>query len=107
MITSVCVCAHSWSQEYKIQLPHIHACHLLDYHSQLQSIILSHCHYSLRVGKGHEVSYDLAALEKHILDRFIHGKPTILIHIPHVSYQKDVYTETTFEDIRKKLAPQV
>ncbi|CAI8002399.1 E3 ubiquitin-protein ligase rnf213-alpha [Geodia barretti] len=45
----------SW-REHKIQLAHIHKCHLLDYQSQLQSILLSHCHYSLRVGQSQEVS---------------------------------------------------
>lgn len=59
------------------------------------------------MGRGSEVSYDLAALEKHILDRFIHGKPTILVDIPQVSYQKDVYTAATFEAVRKKVSPQV
>ena len=90
-----------------MQLPHIHACHLLDYQSQLQSILLSHCHYSLHVGHGHEVSYDVPALEKHILDRFIHGKPRILVDIPQVNYQKDVYTAATFSAVRKKVAKQV
>ena len=53
------------------------------------------------MGRGSEVSYDLAALEKHILDRFIHGKPTILVDIPQVS------TAATFEAVRKKVSPQV
>jgi hypothetical protein len=94
-------------REHEVQLLHIHKCHLLDYQSQLQSILLSHCHYSLCVGHGQEVSYDLPALEKHILNRFIHGKPTILVDIPHVSYKSDVYTVATFAAVRKKVAPQV
>ena len=88
-------------------MPHIHKFHLLDYQTQLQSILLSHCHYSLRMGRGQEVTYDLPALEKHILDRFIHGKPTILVDIPHVRYQKDIYTAAMFAAVRKKVAPQV
>lgn len=106
-LTSIPVSVYRPWQEHKIQLPHIHKCHLLDYQSQLQSILLSHCHYSLHVGSGHEVTYDLPALEKHILDRFIHGKPTILVDIPHVSYRKDVYTAATFAVVRKKVAKQV
>jgi hypothetical protein len=98
--------ASTW-RDHTIQLPHIHTCHLLDYSSQLQSILLSHCHYSLHVGHGHEVSYDLPALQKHILDRFIHGKPRILVDIPQVSYQKDVYTAATFAAVRKKVAKQI
>ena len=102
-----CSCYCSTWHEHKIQLPHIHKCHLLDYQNQLQSILLSHCHYSLRLGQGREVSYDLPALEKYILDRFIHGKPTILVDIPHVSYQEDIYTAAKFAAVRKKVSPQV
>ena len=59
------------------------------------------------MGKGQDVSYDLPALEKHLLDRFIHGKPFILSDIPQVVYRKDVYTAVTFAAVRKKVDPQV
>ena len=94
-------------REHKVPITHIHRCHLLDYEHQLQSIILSHCHYSLTVGKGQDIKYDLPALEKHILNRFIYGKPMILLDIPHVAYRKDVYTAETFLAIRQKVKPQV
>ena len=92
--------------EHKVPITHIHRCHLLDYEHQLQSIILSHCHYSLTVGKGQDIKYDLPALEKQILNRFIYGKPMILLDIPHVAYRKDVYTAETFLAIRQN-QPQV
>ena len=63
--------------------------------------------YSLVVGKGQDVCYDLPALEKHLLDQFIHGKPVILSDIPQVVYQKDIYTAATFAAVRKKVEPQV
>ena len=91
----------------EVPITHLHRCHLLDYEHQLLSIILSHCHYSLTLGKGEDVSYDLPALEKHILDRFIHGKPTILADIPQVVYRRDVYNAATFAAIRVKVKPQV
>ena len=105
LATSSCH-SSSW-REHKIELPHLHQCHLLNYQSQLQSILLSHCRYSLKIGHAHEISYDLPALEKYILDRFIHGKPKILVYIPQVSYQKDFYTAATFAAVRKKVTPQV
>ena len=71
------------------------------------SIILTHCHYSLEVGEAHEVNFDFPALEKHILDRFIHGKPQILLQIPQVCYKKDVCTAETFTAVRQKVVPQV
>jgi hypothetical protein len=98
--------ASTW-HEHKVELQHIHMCHLIDYYSQLQSILLSHCHYSLRVGRGHNISYNLPTLQKHLLDRFIFGRPRILVDIPHVSYQKDIYTTATFATVRKTVAQQV
>ncbi len=98
---------HSSQKEKKVPLRQIHRCHLLDYESQLLSIVLSHCHYSLTIGKGQKISYNLPALEKHIMDRFIHGKPLILSDIPQVVYRRDVYNASTFADIRSKVSPQV
>jgi hypothetical protein len=71
------------------------------------SVVLSHCHYSLKLGKAHTVYYDYQALEKHILDKFIYGKPIILSDIPQVVYRRDIYTTATFNRIRKRVHPQV
>ena len=103
----MCSTLKFWS-EHKIPITHLHRCHLLDHEHQLPSIILSHCHYSLKIGKGQDVKYDHQALEKHILDLFIHGKPVIVVDdIPQVVYKKDIYTTGTFADVRKKVEPQV
>lgn len=71
------------------------------------SIILSHCHYSLRAGMGHDITYDFQSLQRHILDRYILGKPKLLVDIPQVVYRKDVYTATTFVNIRERVKKQV
>ena len=94
-------------REHKVPITHIHRCHLVDYEHQLLSIVLSHCNYCLTFGKGQSIKYDHAALQKHILDRFIHGKPRILSDIPHVVYRKDIYTTVTFAAVRKKVKNQV
>ena len=94
-------------REHKVPITHIHRCHLVDYEHQLLSIVLSHCNYSLTFGKGQSIKYDHAALQKHILDRFIHGKPRILSAIPHVVYRKDIYTTAIFAAVRKKVKKQV
>ncbi len=94
-------------REHKIPITHIHRGHLLEYEHHLQSVIVSHCRYSLTVGSGQNVKYDLPALEKHILDRFIYGKPVILLDIPNVAYRKDIYTVETFLEIQRKVKPQV
>ena len=100
---------HIW-KAYKVQITQIKRCHFVQHGQHLQSVILSHCHYSLTVGKGQDVRYDLLALEKHILNQFIYGKPTIKFDetsIPNIAYSKDIYTAETFRAIREKVHPQV
>ena len=53
------------------------------------------------------MQYDYCAIEKHILDRFIYGKPRIISDIPQVVYRKDVYTAVALDAVRKKVYPQV
>ena len=97
----------SFWREHKVPITHLHHCHLVNYEHKLPAIILSHCHYSLKVGKGEHIKYDYHALEKHILNQFIHGKPLILLDIPQVVYKRDIYTTSSFAAVRKKVAPQV
>ena len=94
-------------REHKVPVTHIHLCHLLDYEQHLLSLVLSHCHYSLKLGEGQNVRYDHGALEKSLLDRFIHGKPVILTDIPQAVYLKDICTAPTFAAVRKMVYPQV
>ncbi len=94
-------------ERYKIPISHIHHCHLLDYKHKIVSVVLSHCCYSLRAGEAHTVQYDHQAIERHILDKFIRGKPRILSDIPEVVYRRDIYTTMTFDAVRKKVSPQV
>ena len=91
----------------EIPVSQVQYCHLLSYENRILSIVLSHCHYSLEYGKGQKIEYDLSALEKHIIDQFVHGKPLILLEVPQVVYRKDVYTAEAFAIIRKNVNPQV
>jgi hypothetical protein len=97
----------SFWREHRIPISHLQLCHVLNYVQQLPSVILSHCHYNLRVGRGQEVVYDHQALEKHIMNRFINGKPLIDLDILQVIYRKEICTTGTFSDVRKKVEPQV
>ena len=91
----------------KIAVGHVHRCHLIDYEKHILSVVFSHCHRTLRVGKGEDVKYDLEALEQHLVSRFIAGKPIISLEIPHVLYHTDVYTAEKFASIQKHVKPQV
>ena len=77
---------------------------MISFEHQLSHIIYAHCKYSLRAGHGAKVHYDFVALEKHILDRFVRGKPFVSCNVPMMSYRSDVLAATIFSDIRAKLA---
>ena len=53
------------------------------------------------------VQYDFQAIQKHIVDKFIHGKPRILSDLPEVVYRKDIYTSVTFEAVKRNVKHQV
>ncbi len=90
-----------------IPLSRVQHCHLLDYEQELVPLVVSHCHYSGATTHG-QINCNLPALEKHILDKFIHGKPVISLEIPQVAYRKKrgVSTATTLVAVRKNV-PQV
>lgn len=53
--------------------------HLIAYDVErdLMPLIFAHCDYTLAVGEGTKITYNLLALERQIADRFIVGKPHI------------------------------
>ena len=72
------------------------------------SIVMSHCHYSLTRGKGTEVHYDIAALERHFLSRFVHGRPLFdPSTAPTVVHCRNIHSSENFAAIRKNIRPQV
>ena len=72
------------------------------------SIVMSHCHYSLTRGKGTQVHYDIAALERHFLSRFVHGRPLFdPSSAPTVVHCRNIHISENFAAIRKNIRPQV
>ena len=92
----------------KVNIKNLHTSQLLNYNGKLMAVILAHCHYSLVVGSEQpELEYDFAALEKHLLNEFVYGKPQIQCEPFFVEYRKDVYTGMKFEMIARKVKPLV
>lgn len=89
-------------------LSELKACYLVADEQKFMSIVLSHCHYSLTLGKGTEVYYDIPALERHFLNCFVHGKPLFDLRTASVVLQrKNIHTSKNFAAIRKNVYPQV
>ena len=76
---------------------------MINHGQQLEHVILSHCSYSLFSGHGTEVFYDYPALEKHILDRFILGKPRIQVQVRQMWYTEDVFRTQRFSQVRRNI----
>jgi len=57
--------------------------HLLYFHPErdLQPIILANCNYSLEVGKGSRIEYDLKTMEKQVEERFIWARPRLQLQV--------------------------
>ena len=90
-----------------VPLSQLQACHVLNYEHKLIPVILTHCQYSLRYGKGTKVDYDFEAIEKDLFDKFIFGKPLIFIdEMPIVVFRKDAHDATFYESIMASV-PQV
>ena len=48
-----------------------------DVERDLMPLVFAHCDYSLAVGEGTKITYNLQALERQIIDRFLVGKPHV------------------------------
>lgn len=82
----------------------------MHYDNKLSAIVLSHCHYSLTIDDDQNEThsdYDYAALEKHLLNEFVYGKPLIENDTRFVEFRKEVYTGKKFEKIKEKIKPEV
>ena len=91
-----------------IPLSNVQPFHMVSYEGEIDSVILTHCRYSLSFGKGQEVEYDFAGLEKHIYDRFLVTKPEIDgSSQPLMMYTSDVIRQDIFQQLRDKIKPQV
>ncbi|XP_065826355.1 E3 ubiquitin-protein ligase RNF213-like isoform X3 [Oscarella lobularis] len=72
-----------------------------DFERDFFPLVLAHCNYSLEVGKGSDVTYDFAALERQLIDRFLTGKPHVLFK-PH-QFIFSQHAEALFGRIEQKI----
>ena len=81
---------------------------MVSYEAEIDTVLLTHCRYSLKFGQGQDVEYDLAALQKHIYDRFIVGKPYIDRGTqPMMVFTSDVIRKDVLDQLKEKIKPQV
>ena len=59
-----------------------------DVERDLMPLVLAHCDYSLSVGQGTNITYNLAALERQIVDRFVNGKAHVEMKVMSTKPEK-------------------
>eukprot|EP00118_Oscarella_pearsei_P024112 m.298997 g.298997 ORF g.298997 m.298997 type:complete len:1015 (+) comp40786_c0_seq14:4240-7284(+) len=74
-----------------------------DYEKDFLPLLLAHCNYSLEVGRGSDITYDFAALERQLVDRFLTGKPKIKFQVHQFAFSRDAYTSDLFVRIAQKI----
>jgi hypothetical protein len=77
-----------------------------DVERDLMPIVFAHCDYSLAAGEGTKITYDLAALERQIIDRFFVGKPHVDMKVYRVAFRKEAYTGALFDRVRQRVAQE-
>lgn len=92
------------NREYLVPLEKLQRCHVIDHVRHLEHVILSHCSYSLLAGHGSEIEYDFAAMERHVLDAFLQGKPYISpSKVSAIPYQNDAQKTNVFQVVRDQI----
>ena len=73
----------------------------------LLPILYLHCDYSLKIGKGTEMEYNIDAIERRFMEKVCYGKTIIMEKFEHFKYRDDVKTAREFINMRLKVSPQV
>ena len=82
--------------------------HLVAYDKDkdLLPLILSHRDYAMEAGQGTSHSFNLAALQRQIEERFLRGRPLIIHKIEQLVFRQDSHDAAVFQTLRNRI-PQV
>ncbi|KAI8513635.1 hypothetical protein Bbelb_079590 [Branchiostoma belcheri] len=83
-----------------VNTAHVVCCHP---EQDLLPLVLSHCCYSLAVGEGTRVEYDLPALERQLVERFVLGKPRINDDFEIFIFRQETKNVAMYKSLRDKI----
>ncbi|KAI8484072.1 hypothetical protein Bbelb_381900 [Branchiostoma belcheri] len=75
----------------------------LDIYRKHAGVQDDHCNYSLAIGKGTQVGYDFAALEKQLIDRFLCGKCKIEEQCETFQFRQEARDVAMFSAVRRQI----
>ncbi|XP_057290514.1 E3 ubiquitin-protein ligase rnf213-alpha-like isoform X3 [Hydractinia symbiolongicarpus] len=67
----------------------------------LLPLVYAHCDYSLEIGRGTKVEYNLASIEKRLIDNIFFGRANIVIQIEEFMYRDDVKSSEKFTSFNR------
>ena len=74
-------------RQSKVSISDVTQAHLVayDHERDFLPMVYAHCDYSLEIGRGTEVTYNLPGLERQLIETFVRGKPYIDIKVVDAS----------------------
>ncbi|XP_078674105.1 E3 ubiquitin-protein ligase rnf213-alpha-like isoform X2 [Branchiostoma floridae x Branchiostoma belcheri] len=97
--------AQNSSTSRSVLLSDVNTAHVVCCHpdQDLLPLVLSHCCYSLAVGEGSRVDYDLPALERQLVERFVSGKPRINDEFETFVFRQETKNVAMYKSLRDKI----
>ena len=92
-------------RDERINLNNVSPNNLINYHQQLDKLIISNARYSLQFGEGTRIEYDYMTIERQLVDKFISSKPYI-IYLPRPNIATEDNIRAKIQRINE-LIPQV
>jgi hypothetical protein len=95
---------HQWEPQ-RVNIDHLTRDHLVAYDVQrdLLPVVLAHCDYSLSFGEGTKITYNLPALERQIINRFIIGKAIVEMKDYRIAFRKNVCDRSAFVRLKERI----
>lgn len=69
----------------------------------LLPLVYTHCDYSLEVGKGTKIDYNLDKIFQHLTDKIFYGKSRIIFEMKEFVYRDDVHSARKFTNLKNKV----
>lgn len=93
------------SMVHQISLTRVKEVDLITYTTKedLLPLVYTHCDYSLELGKGTKIDYNLDKIFQHLTDKIFYGKSRIIFEIKEFVYRDDVHSARKFTNLKNKV----
>ena len=71
--------------------------------NDLAPLVYTHCDYSLELGKGTKIDYNLDKVFQHLTDKIFYGKSAVTFVMKEFVNRDDVHSARKFTNLKNKL----